>query len=98
MSATPPHMQNLLDKMMRAGWVSATGFQDKTEGSSVGGIRWTREGISRLRLIAGVVAEIERAGGSITNEEMPFLKALAQLVALQHPPPPIPPTATPPRF
>jgi hypothetical protein len=91
-------MQNLLDKMMRAGWVSATSFHDKTEGSSVGGIRWTGDGIARLQVIAGLITEIERAGGSITNEEMPYLKALAQLVAMQHPPPPIPPATAPPRF
>jgi len=45
-------MQKLLDKMMRAGWVSRHQLSRQDGGKQRGGIRWTGEGIARLQVIA----------------------------------------------
>ena len=90
MSSIHPDMQSLLDKMMLAGWASASSFQDKGEGHGVGGIQWTKDGIARLAFIAACIAEIEQKAGPITDAEMPYLRYWAQLIAIKNPSPQLP--------
>ncbi len=82
---TPKHLNGLLDKLVLAGWIEAFAQKTRIEGNMQMGIKFTSLGGAKLQAIAGLIAEIESKAGSITNEEMPYLKAVAQLTTMNRP-------------
>jgi hypothetical protein len=83
---TPNHLNSFLDKLVLAGWIEAFAQKDRQAGNMQMGIKFTPEGGAKLQAISLLIAEIESKGGSISNDEMPYLKAVAQLTTLRRPP------------
>ncbi len=83
---TPKHLNGLLDKLVLAGWIEAFAQKNQTEGNMQMGIKFTPLGGAKLKTVAALIAEIESKAGPITNEEMPYLNAVAQLTAMSRPP------------
>ncbi len=84
--SAPNHMNSMLDKLVLAGWIEGVAQKDRPQGGMEMGVKFTSLGRMNLGMIYSLVRQIESAAGSeITHDEMPYLKAIAQLSAFRPP-------------
>ena len=76
------HMRVMLEKLMLAGWVKRFGEIERPECCHRFIVEWAPSGRENLLTILTLINEIESKSGPITDEELPSLKAVAQLAAL----------------
>ena len=79
-------MRVMLEKLMLAGWVKRFGEIERAECSHHFAVEWIPSGKEKLLTILTLIGDIESKGGPISDEELPFLKAVAQLAAMGDPP------------
>jgi hypothetical protein len=74
-----PPFQQMLDKLIAAGWVRRTLLLDKAPETQLAKIEWTDEGRRKMARLLELLSEIEQASMPLENDEIPFLKHFAQL-------------------
>lgn len=81
-----PPMQRMLDKLAAAGWIEGTITVDKATPSDPHagqvGIKWTDEGRSRMAVILELIHQIEQSSMPLSNDEIQWLKSLAEFAAM----------------
>ena len=79
-------MQRTLDKLVAAGWVETSIVIDKTTPSdrdaALSRIPWTPPGRKQMAECLGLIRQIENASTPISNDEVVWLKAFAELAAI----------------
>jgi hypothetical protein len=78
MSRPNASLQTLLEKLLLAGWVSATGTAQGSGRRVIRGIAWTDEGLMNCSAIGILLENIEANGGRLANAEILALRALIQ--------------------
>src|SRR5688572_20535422 len=81
-----PPFNRTLEKLMTAGWIYSTEIRDREPGVLLASIRWTDDGREKMRTILALLSEIEQNSHTLQNDEMPWIKILAQHATMIEPP------------
>ena len=75
--------QRMIDKLVAAGWIKrAVTISEATPADPFAGrgnIEWTAEGLARTAALRALIYDIEKQSTPLCNEEVIWLKALAEL-------------------
>lgn len=78
MSNKPDYMASVVEKLTLAGWIERSIRTDKPDAAKQFQIHWTPKGKSCLNTILQLFHDIESQSSTISSEEAPYLKLLAQ--------------------